>query len=105
VKHPVAYASRLAAGESPAQARELLTPAERHTEEVMLRLRLSSGLPLSVLDRVGRGASARALRDRLLDADAYADGRAVLTLGGRLLADAVVRALLGALLGGSPYTA
>jgi oxygen-independent coproporphyrinogen-3 oxidase len=101
VKHPAAYASRLAAGESPAQAREVLTPAERHTEEVMLRLRLSSGLPLSVLDRAGRGAAAQVLRDRLLDAGAYADGRAVLTLGGRLLADAVVRALLG----GSPYTA
>jgi oxygen-independent coproporphyrinogen-3 oxidase len=99
VKHPAAYASRLAAGESPAQAREVLTPAERHTEEVMLRLRLSSGLPLPVLDRGNpddsRGAAAQALRDRLLDAGAYAGGRAVLTLGGRLLADAVVRALLG----------
>jgi putative oxygen-independent coproporphyrinogen III oxidase len=94
VKHPAAYADRLADGRSPAHAREVLTPEEQHTEDVMLRLRLSSGLPLSVLDPVGRRAAAQVLRDRLLDGEAYADGRAVLTLGGRLLADAVVRALL-----------
>ena len=77
-----------------AYAREVLTPEEQHTEDVMLRLRLSSGLPLAVLDPAGRAAAAQVLRDRLLDGEAYADGRAVLTLGGRLLADAVVRALL-----------
>ncbi len=94
VKHPAAYADRLADSRSPAHAREVLTPEEQHTEDVMLRLRLASGLPLSVLDPAGRRASAQVLRDRLLDGEAYADGRAVLTLGGRLLADAVVRALL-----------
>jgi putative oxygen-independent coproporphyrinogen III oxidase len=94
VKHPAAYADRLADGRSPAHAREVLTPEEEYTEDVMLRLRLSSGLPLSVLDPVGRRAAAQVLRDRLLDGEAYADGRAVLTLRGRLLADAVVRAML-----------
>jgi putative oxygen-independent coproporphyrinogen III oxidase len=94
VKHPAAYADRLADDRSPAHAREVLTPDEQHTEDVMLRLRLASGLPLSVLDPVGRRAAAQVLRDRLLDGEAYGDGRAVLTLGGRLLADAVVRALL-----------
>src|SRR5258708_14686745 len=37
VRHPAAYAARLAAGVSPAQAREILTPAERseeHTSEL-----------------------------------------------------------------------
>jgi oxygen-independent coproporphyrinogen-3 oxidase len=94
VKHPVAYRNRLAAGTSPAHAREVLTPAERHTEEVMLRLRLASGLELSTLDDRGRSAAARARDDGLLQPAAYADGRAVLTLRGRLLADAVVRQLL-----------
>ena len=37
VKHPSAYARRLVDGRSPAQARELLSPADRHTEDVMLR--------------------------------------------------------------------
>jgi putative oxygen-independent coproporphyrinogen III oxidase len=94
VKHPTAYAGRLAAGESPAQARELLTPDERHTEDVMLRLRLATGLPLDALDGTGRDAAGRAVADGLLDAAAHAGGRAVLTLRGRLLADAVVRDLL-----------
>jgi oxygen-independent coproporphyrinogen-3 oxidase len=60
----------------------------------MLRLRLASGLPLAALDDEGRLAAVRAAEDGLLDAGAYDDGRAVLTLRGRLLADAVVRALL-----------
>jgi oxygen-independent coproporphyrinogen-3 oxidase len=94
VKHPAAYAGRLGRGESPAQARELLTPDERHTEDVMLRLRLSSGLPLAALDDAGRSAARRAADDGLLEAAAFAGGRAVLTLRGRLLADAVVRDLL-----------
>jgi oxygen-independent coproporphyrinogen-3 oxidase len=94
VKHPTAYAARVAAGASPAQARELLTADERHTEEVMLRLRLAEGLPLDVLDAAGRAAAGRARTDGLLAAGPFAAGRAVLTLRGRLLADAVVRDLL-----------
>ncbi|MFU8874819.1 radical SAM family heme chaperone HemW [Micromonospora sp. SL4-19] len=94
VKHPTAYAGRLAAGRSPGLAREVLTPDEAHMEDVMLRLRLASGLPLDVLDEAGRAGARRALADGLLDADGYAAGRAVLTLRGRLLADAVVRDLL-----------
>jgi putative oxygen-independent coproporphyrinogen III oxidase len=94
VKHPTAYVNRLKGEWSPAQAREILTPAERHTEEVMLRLRLSSGLPLDVLDEDALRTAGRVADDGLLDADRFARGQAVLTLRGRLLADAVVRALL-----------
>jgi oxygen-independent coproporphyrinogen-3 oxidase len=93
VKHPGTYAGRLAEGRSPGQGRELLTAQERHVEEVMLRLRLVDGLPLSTLDEAGREAAARALSDGLLDARRFDEGRAVLTLRGRLLADAVVRDL------------
>ena len=49
------------------------------------------GLPLGLLDATGRDALAGLRTDGLLDL--HAD-RAVLTLRGRLLADAVVRALL-----------
>src|SRR3984957_18725817 len=38
-RHPTAYSQPLAAGHSPAAARELLTPAERLMEEIMLRAR------------------------------------------------------------------
>ncbi|AEB46747.1 oxygen-independent coproporphyrinogen III oxidase [Micromonospora maris AB-18-032] len=94
VKHPTAYAQRLAAGRSPGLAREVLTADEARMEEVMLRLRLADGLPLDVLDDAGRAAAARAVADGLLAAPAHAAGRGVLTLRGRLLADAVVRDLL-----------
>ncbi len=94
VKHPARYTARLAEGLSPGLGREILTGEQRHTEEVLLRLRLAEGLPLDVLSPDGRAAAVRALADGLLEAAAYADGRAALTLRGRLLADAVVHALL-----------
>ncbi|MGI5215634.1 radical SAM family heme chaperone HemW [Plantactinospora sp. CA-290183] len=94
VKHPSAYAARLGAGESPGQGRELLSAADRRVEDVMLRLRLASGLPLAVLDDAGRSGAAEARDAGLLDGAEYDVGRAVLTLRGRLLADAVVRDLL-----------
>ena len=124
VKHPARYAAVLAAGESPAAGRETLTDAERHTERVMLRLRLASGLPLDLLDADGRRAAERAVADGLLEwrggaaiaaagrglpdaatpaatspaatfaGEAAEGARVGLTRRGRLLADAVVRDLL-----------
>jgi oxygen-independent coproporphyrinogen-3 oxidase len=94
VKHPARYSAALAGGGSPEAGREELTGEERHEERVLLGVRLAEGLPLDVLDAAGRGAAARLVDDGLLAADALAGGRAVLTLRGRLLADAVVRALL-----------
>lgn len=94
VKHPATYAARLGAGTSPGQARELLSAVEQRVEDVMLRLRLSAGLPLTVLDDPGRAGADRARDAGLLDGAAYDSGQAVLTLRGRLLADAVVRDLL-----------
>jgi oxygen-independent coproporphyrinogen-3 oxidase len=94
VKHPSTYAGRLAEGVSPGHGREVLTAAQRRDEDVMLRVRLADGLPLSTLDGTGREAARRALDDGLLEPAAYAEGRVVLTLRGRLLADAVVRDLL-----------
>jgi coproporphyrinogen III oxidase-like Fe-S oxidoreductase len=96
VKHPARYAALLGAGEPPEAGREQLTADERATERVMLQLRLASGLPLDMLDDAGRAAATRAAADGLLDPAASAEGRAVLTRRGRLLADAVVHALLAA---------
>ncbi len=94
VKHPAAYADRLATGTSPAQARELLDDETRRVERVLLELRLVDGLPLDVLDEYGAKAAAGAVDRGLADADAFGAGRVALTLRGRLLADAVVRDLL-----------
>lgn len=95
VRHPSAYAERLAAAVSPAQARETLGARDRHVEDVLLRLRLREGLPLADLDDGERERAERAAVDGLLDAGDLRAGRAVLTRRGRLLADAVVRDLLG----------
>ena len=90
MKHPAAYAARLAAGTSPAYAREVLDAGDRRLERVMLELRLADGCPVELLDEP---AARRAIGDGLLEPDAYARGRAVLTLRGRLLGDLVVREL------------
>ena len=90
VKHPAAYASRLAAGTSPAHAREVLNADDRRLERIMLELRLAAGCPVQLLDE---RAARRAIDDGLLEPDAYARGSAVLTLRGRLLGDLVVREL------------
>jgi oxygen-independent coproporphyrinogen-3 oxidase len=89
VKHPRAYAERLAGGRSPAHARELLDDDTRRLERVLLEVRLREGLPLSVLPDEARieGVCADGLADVARD-------RLVLTRRGRLLADAVVRRLL-----------
>ena len=93
VRHPTAYASRLAQGRSPAQAREVLTAAEQRMEEIMLRARLADGAPLSVLTAAALDNAKRAVATALLDPAAFDGGRLVLTRRGRLLADAVIRDL------------
>jgi len=93
VRHPAAYAGRIAAGTSPGQAREILTCSQRRTERIMLETRLATGCPLSELGAAGHRAAASAVADRLADPGAFAAGRVVLTPSGRLLADAVIRGL------------
>jgi putative oxygen-independent coproporphyrinogen III oxidase len=85
VKHPAAYAQRLAAGESPEADGEDIDAATAALEDVMLRLRLREGIEV---DRL-RTVDAK-IADGLLD---IAAGRAVLTLRGRLLADHVIRSV------------
>ncbi|MEL4504491.1 radical SAM family heme chaperone HemW [Luteococcus sp. H138] len=91
VKHPRSYAAALDAGRTPGAGREIVSAEDRRVERVLLELRLSDGLPWEVLtdSELGRVPSfverglARITHDRL-----------VLTLQGRLLADAVIRDLL-----------
>ncbi|MGC5166664.1 radical SAM family heme chaperone HemW [Luteimicrobium sp. DT211] len=93
VKHPRAYAAALEAGRSPAAGRELLTADDARLERVMLAVRLHDGLPTADLSTRARAAVAGLVADGLLDGREAVRGRVVLTLRGRLLADAVVREL------------
>lgn len=94
VKHPRAYAERVAAGASPEAEREALTADQRHVERVMLGVRLAEGLPVEMLDEGARRRTAAMACDGLVDSGALAHGRLVLTFRGRLLADAVIRSVL-----------
>src|SRR4051794_21548811 len=91
VRHPAAYAERIAAGLSPAHGRERLDAETRRVERVLLELRLRDGLPLDVLDASGRAAVEVQVEQGLATTEG---DRLVLTPRGRLLADAVVRDLL-----------
>ncbi|MBO3664149.1 radical SAM family heme chaperone HemW [Microbacterium stercoris] len=93
VKHPAAYAQRLALGESPAAGRERPDPEARALEQVLLESRIREGLAIDALDAGARRAVAGLVADGLIDGASAIRGRVVLTLQGRLLADAVVRAL------------
>jgi len=110
VKNPGAYAGRLRAGVSPAAAGETLGEEERELERVMLGLRTAEGVELdgvpamAMRDGIVSGLSvcqslsgrvASLISDGFIDGVAALDGRAVLTLRGRLLADYVTRELMG----------
>jgi putative oxygen-independent coproporphyrinogen III oxidase len=94
VKHPTAYAGRIAAGASPAHAREVLDAETRRVERVLLEIRLRDGMDVDVLDGAGRAALPAQVARGLVVPLEEARGRVVLTTRGRLLADAVVRDLL-----------
>jgi putative oxygen-independent coproporphyrinogen III oxidase len=93
VKHPAAYAQRLAAGESPAAATERPDAEAAQLERILLRSRMAEGMPLDAIAADARTRVAGLIADGLVDPGAALRGMLVLTLRGRLLADAVVRAL------------
>lgn len=92
VKHPNAYAQLLAEATLPVADFEQLDADTLHTEEVLLKTRLRQGLPLECLEDAERDRAKAVVADGLLVPDG---DRLVLTPRGRLLADAVVRTLLG----------
>ena len=92
IKHPNAYAEMLAEAALPVAGFERLDADALHTEDVLLKTRLRQGLPRDVLSPGERERAEGAVADGLLVSDAE---RFVLTPRGRLLADAVVRTLLG----------
>jgi len=106
IKHPIPYAHRVRAGESPAAAREVLGSGTRSFEAIMLLIRVREGLPMSELLAVHPAADLGdslqwLLAQGLIEPDIFTntgapnpDASVKLTLQGRLLGDAVTRELL-----------
>ena len=67
--------------------------AARELEQVLLGSRIRDGIAIADLHLDGRHAVASLIADGLVEPAAALHGRIVLTLRGRLLADAVVRTL------------
>ncbi len=98
VKHPSTYAEKLAAGHSPALAREVLSDETRQTERILLEIRIADGLPISVIKQLNPDSAkyiSSFIADGLIDPKAALQGEVLLTLRGRLLADSLVRDLIG----------
>lgn len=93
VKHPAAYASRVMDGLSPEQDGETPTSSETQLERVLLGTRLSSGFEIADLDETVRSEVDALVAEGLISLHGENGERIVLTLQGRLLADAVVRRL------------
>ena len=93
VKHPTTYISKLTSGESPMLENEVLTPEQLRFEEILLRIRLSSGLPLAFFTEAELGILNSYLAQGHLNEKAWQTGELKLTITGRLLADQIVRAL------------
>ncbi len=98
VKHPATYSEKIRANQSPALAREELLEQTRITERILLELRIRDGLDIEVVKNLNPAATkpiSEAIAQGLVVANLALGGRLVLTLKGRLLADALVRDLLG----------
>ncbi|MCY7325781.1 MAG: radical SAM family heme chaperone HemW [Microbacteriaceae bacterium] len=95
VTHPAAYAERMTAGHSPAAGREELGEKTRGVERILLLTRIREGLATADLPTAARTVVAGLIADGLVDGAAAVRGSILLTLRGRLLADAVVRRLVG----------
>ena len=91
VKHPARYARMLAEGQLPIAGEEILTPADRHTEQIMLGLRLREGIPFAWIGEGGHAVVDKHVDGGLLQ---HVGDRIALTDAGRLLADGIITDIL-----------
>ena len=89
-KHPAAWAQQVDAGLSPVAGSETLDAHEQRHEDIMLQLRLRTGLHSDLLSRAGMEQAILAVKEGLLT---FQNERFTLTDTGRLLADGLVTRL------------
>lgn len=96
-KHPATYAQKLVNFTSPALGREQLTPESNRLERLLLESRLAQGMGIQTIKELSPGSKetiSDLIAEGLIDGRKAVEGQLVLTLRGRLLADAVVRKLI-----------
>ncbi|WP_219729210.1 radical SAM family heme chaperone HemW [Corynebacterium alimapuense] len=91
VKHPARYSEMVSSGQLPIAETEQLSDADRHTEAIMLGMRLREGIPLSWINQAGREVVDGFISRGLLIT--HGD-RVALTARGRLLADGMITDIL-----------
>ena len=94
VKHPTAYKERIENEIAPVQDSETLTQEQKENERIMLEIRLREGIALDSLGQAQIDRLKNYLSSDHLDATAWQDGRVVLTLTGRLIADRIVQEII-----------
>lgn len=94
VKHPAAYAKKLAESGNPMQEEEILTSSQSRSEEIMLRIRLVDGIRKSYLTDGEQSSLENFLAEGYLNSFSWERGSVVLSRTGRLIADRIVREIL-----------
>ncbi|QPR30795.1 coproporphyrinogen III oxidase [Corynebacterium amycolatum] len=91
VKHPARYAVTISGGELPVKDSEGLTAEDRHTEKIMLGLRLAEGIDASLLGEDELDKARRQAEAGMVEFVSVDGGQRIqLTNRGRLLADAII---------------
>jgi len=94
VKHPNLYKERVLANQSPVADSEALDELQIESERLMLSLRLPSGLDKQSLNELQLAELSSYVESGHLDQANWNQGRATLTLNGRLIADRILRQIL-----------
>ena len=94
VKHPTTYQQRIMSGETPIQSEELLTAENLADEFLLLQITRREGIPHEKLNAEQIAIGSDFVESGHLDAAAWQQGKLLLTLSGRLIADRIVRSLV-----------
>ena len=94
VKHPNLYKERVLANQSPVADSEVLEELQIESERLMLSLRLPSGVDKQSLNEIQLADLSSYVESGHLDQANWNQGRATLTLDGRLIADRILRQIL-----------
>jgi len=94
VKHPNLYKQKIDANESPVADSEDLKELQIESERLMLSIRLPSGVEKNTLNEQQILDLSGYVESGHLDKGDWDNGRATLTLNGRLIADRIVREIL-----------